>query len=57
MDLAPVLTGCLAPGGRLVLSGLLAEQAEEVAAAYRSTCGVTGSAEREGWSRLDLNRM
>jgi ribosomal protein L11 methyltransferase len=57
MDLAPTLTGCLRPGGRLVLSGLLAEQAEDIAAAYRSTCAITGRAESDGWLRLDLYRL
>lgn len=35
IDLAPALAGALAPGGRLILAGLLAHQAEAVAAAYR----------------------
>jgi len=33
--LAPDIAGALAPGGRLILAGLLAGQAEKVAAAYR----------------------
>ncbi|HYN45743.1 MAG TPA: 50S ribosomal protein L11 methyltransferase, partial [Allosphingosinicella sp.] len=33
--LAPALTAALAPGGRLILAGLLDHQAEKVAAAYR----------------------
>ena len=55
--LAPVLTGCVRPGGRLVLSGLLEEQFEEVAAAYRPTCAVTGSATLDGWIRLELRKL
>jgi ribosomal protein L11 methyltransferase len=35
VELAPSLAGALAPGGRLVLAGLLGHQAERVAAAYR----------------------
>jgi ribosomal protein L11 methyltransferase len=35
VDLAPALAGALAPGGRLVLAGLLDHQADAVAAAYR----------------------
>jgi ribosomal protein L11 methyltransferase len=35
VELAPSLSGALAPGGRLVLAGLLDRQAEAVAAAYR----------------------
>lgn len=54
--LAPRLCGCLKPGGRIVLSGLLAEQLDEVAATYRETCVVTGTALRDGWARLELER-
>jgi ribosomal protein L11 methyltransferase len=35
IDLAPDLAGGLLPGGRIVLAGLLASQAERVTAAYR----------------------
>jgi ribosomal protein L11 methyltransferase len=35
IDLAPSLARALAPGGRLILAGLLATQADKVAAAYR----------------------
>ena len=35
IDLAPAIAGALAPGGRLILAGLLDRQAEAVAAAYR----------------------
>lgn len=35
IDLAPSLAGALAPGGRLILAGLLDHQAGAVAAAYR----------------------
>jgi ribosomal protein L11 methyltransferase len=35
IGLAPSLAGALAPGGRLILAGLLASQAEAVSAAYR----------------------
>ena len=55
--LAPVLTACLKPGGALVLSGLLAEQSEDVAAAYHPACELTGSAESDGWVRLDLGKL
>ena len=34
--LAPALLGRVAPGGRLVLSGVLAKQADEVIEAYRA---------------------
>jgi len=35
IDLAPSLAGALAPGGRLILAGLLDHQAKAVSAAYR----------------------
>lgn len=35
IELAPALAGALAPGGRLILAGLLDEQAARVTAAYR----------------------
>jgi ribosomal protein L11 methyltransferase len=52
--LAPVLVGSARPGAAIVLSGLLQEQLEEVAAAYRPACAVTGSVVRDGWARLEL---
>lgn len=53
VTLAPAMVSCLAPGGRIVLSGLLRGQAAEVADAYRAL-GVTLSidGEREDWVRL-----
>ncbi|HET6593044.1 MAG TPA: 50S ribosomal protein L11 methyltransferase [Xanthomonadales bacterium] len=56
VELAPVLSGCAAPGARIILSGLLEEQLDRVAAAYRPACEVTGSATLDGWARLDLRR-
>jgi len=55
--LAPALKRHLAPGGTLVLSGILAHQASRVAAAYRSQ-GVTLETERRfgEWSVLVLSR-
>jgi len=54
IELAPRLCGCARPGAALVLSGLLEEQAETVAAAYRGRCSVAGQALREGWARIEL---
>lgn len=47
--MAPMLTGRVAPGGSLVLSGILARQADEVAAAYAPFIDLRVWAEREGW--------
>ncbi len=56
IDLAPLLAGCARPGAAIVLSGLLAEQVDEVAAAYEPYCTSIGSTQQDGWARLDLTR-
>ena len=50
--MAPMLSGRVAPGGALILSGVLARQAEEVAAAYAPFIQLSVWAEREGWVAL-----
>ncbi len=50
--LAPMLCGRIAPGGKLVLSGILAQQADEVAAAYAPFLPMSVWAERDGWIAL-----
>jgi ribosomal protein L11 methyltransferase len=50
--MAPMLAGRVAPGGALVLSGVLARQAQEVIAAYAPYLPLTVWAEREGWVAL-----
>jgi ribosomal protein L11 methyltransferase len=52
-SLAPLLIGLTLPGGRLALSGILAEQAEDVAAAYRSACALAPITQRAEWVRID----
>lgn len=52
IELAPVLAASLAPGGQLVLSGLLEEQAEEVADAYRRWLPAIDLKKQDGWVRL-----
>jgi ribosomal protein L11 methyltransferase len=47
--LAPVLISRCARGGRLALSGILAEQAEEVKARYEPLIAFAPSVEEEGW--------
>jgi len=56
VQLAPRLIRYVEPGGRIVLSGLLEEQADEVAAAYRPACELTASATQDGWARLDMQK-
>ena len=50
--MAPMLSGRVAAGGSLILSGVLARQAEEVAAAYAPFIALTVWAEHEGWVAL-----
>ncbi|MCA1247181.1 50S ribosomal protein L11 methyltransferase [Massilia sp. MS-15] len=50
--MAPMLSGRVAPGGSLVLSGVLARQAEEVAAAYAPFIQLGVWAEQDGWVAL-----
>ncbi|HEX7037721.1 MAG TPA: 50S ribosomal protein L11 methyltransferase [Pseudomonadales bacterium] len=52
VELAPVLTSYLAPGGRLMLSGLLAEQARTIRDAYPAIDFAAPVQEAE-WIRLD----
>ena len=47
--LAPMLSSLVAPGGSLVLSGVLARQVAEVADFYRETVPVEPWRSREGW--------
>jgi ribosomal protein L11 methyltransferase len=56
-DLAPALAGALAPGGRLILAGLLERQAETVTRAYRR-CGMRteGRIERGDWPTLVMQK-
>lgn len=52
VQLAPTLTALVKPGGRLALSGILAEQAEEVRAAYASAFDLDPTAVKDGWVRI-----
>jgi ribosomal protein L11 methyltransferase len=51
--LAPLLASLTRPGGQLVLSGLLSEQAADVAGAYRPWFELRVGAVEEGWVRLE----
>jgi len=50
--MAPMLSGRVAAGGMLVLSGVLATQVDEVVAAYAPFLSLSVWAEREGWVAL-----
>ena len=57
IELAPSLAGALAPGGRLILAGLLNHQAEAVTAAYRRQGMMAGAAVQRGdWPTLVLRK-
>lgn len=56
VSLAPQLSGLVRPGGLLALSGILAEQGEEVAAAYAQDFELDPIANRDGWVRISGRR-
>lgn len=57
VELAPMIAGHVAPGGRIALSGILANQAEDVLQAYAAQ-GIMMNEPliREGWVRLSGQR-
>ena len=56
IELAPRLAALVRPGGSLVLSGILAEQAGSVQQAYAPWFDFGAPAEQEGWVRLQAVR-
>jgi ribosomal protein L11 methyltransferase len=54
--LAPLLCGHVAPGGALVLAGILSRQAEELKAAYAPYCQLQVSDEEDGWILMTARR-
>ncbi len=55
IELAPAIAELVKPGGQLVLSGILNEQAAVVADAYRALgFSVAAPVSREDWCRLDV---
>ncbi len=57
MALAPQLASHIAPGGTVVLSGILNDQAREIIARYRSLgFDMTAHTRLEGWSTLTMSR-
>lgn len=53
VDMAEQISGLVAPGGQLVLSGILQEQAESVMAAYRTYITFAAPVQQEDWIRLE----
>lgn len=55
IDLAPEITSVLEPGGRVVLSGIMRNQVDDVAAAFEAAGLERGeTATRDEWARLEL---
>ncbi|NLY58063.1 MAG: 50S ribosomal protein L11 methyltransferase [Gammaproteobacteria bacterium] len=52
VSLAPQLTSLVRPGGRIALSGILAEQTDEILAAYENAFELDPVAEKDGWIRV-----
>lgn len=57
VELAPTLTGLVKPGGRLILSGILEDQAESVIAAYAPWFEMQPPVGKEDWIRLEGRRL
>ncbi|MEY3264653.1 MAG: hypothetical protein RL717_2130 [Pseudomonadota bacterium] len=55
--MAPMLTGRITAGGAMVLSGVLARQADEVIAAYAPYLTLSVWAEHEGWVALSGRKV
>ncbi len=56
VQLAPQITALVERNGRLALSGILAEQAEEVRTAYADAFELDPTAEKDGWVRISGRR-
>jgi ribosomal protein L11 methyltransferase len=52
VELAPLLTGYCRPGADLVLSGILADQADSVLAAYRDHFDLSPVVQKNDWVRI-----
>jgi ribosomal protein L11 methyltransferase len=55
--LAPLLWSRVAPGGHLVLAGILERQADELKAAYRPYCELQVADAQEGWILMTAERQ
>lgn len=56
VSLAPQLATLVRPGGRIALSGILAEQTEDILDAYQDAFELDPVADREGWIRVSGRR-
>lgn len=55
-ELAPTLAARVRTGGRILLSGLLSQQADEIISAYSQWFDMDKPGEREGWIRISGTR-
>ena len=56
VNLAPTLVSLLAPGGQLLLAGLLEDQASQVIDAYANQVPLKIAAQEDGWVLLSGQR-
>ncbi len=56
IEMSAAISALVVSGGALVLSGILAEQAESVRVAYQSNISFNPLVQQEDWIRLDGNR-
>ncbi|MDE2394694.1 MAG: 50S ribosomal protein L11 methyltransferase [Burkholderiales bacterium] len=54
--LAPLLSACVAPGGSLVLAGILERQTERLAAAYAGALKLEVADREDGWALMTAER-
>ncbi len=57
VELAPTLAGLVKPGAPFALSGILAEQAEQIQAAYAHYFNLDPIAQKEDWIRVSGRRL
>jgi len=57
LELRPILTEACAPGGSLLLSGILDAQADTVAASYRAWFDIETMESRDGWCCIRAVRL
>jgi ribosomal protein L11 methyltransferase len=57
IELAASFATLVAPAGRIVLSGILAEQERDVVRGYTHWFDLTGRREKDGWLRLCGQRI
>lgn len=56
VKLAPQLTALVKPGGLIALSGILAEQTDQILAAYQEAFQLDPVVDRDGWIRISGRR-